>query len=109
MLNKYTTSKLHKHNPIVYIVEPVRTNLKQNKKVRNKDYIEIIIYLTFICIYLRRWQTDYQTKHTLLGGPIKVTLIIAPTNFVEKFLFSSFSEAKPLTVLNAKYKRKKAY
>ena len=24
--------------------------------------------------------TDFQTKHTLLRGPIKVTLIIAPTN-----------------------------
>ena len=38
MLNKYTPSKLHKYNPIVYTVEPVRTNLKQNKKVRNKDW-----------------------------------------------------------------------
>ena len=46
MLNKYTPSKLHKYNPIVYTVEPVRTNLKQNKKVRNKDYIEVLIYLT---------------------------------------------------------------
>ena len=51
MLKKYTTSKLHKYNSIVYTVEPVRTNLKLNKKVRNKYYIEVLIYLTFICIF----------------------------------------------------------
>ena len=50
MLKKYTTSKLHKYNSIVYTVEPVRTNLKLNKKVRNEYYIEVLIYLTFICI-----------------------------------------------------------
>ena len=46
MLNKYATNKLHKYNSIVYTVEIVSTNLKLNKKVRNKYYIEVLIYLT---------------------------------------------------------------
>jgi len=54
MLNKYATNKLHKYNSIVYTVEIVSTNLKLNKKVRNKYYIEVLIYLTFICIFFNK-------------------------------------------------------
>ena len=64
MLKKYTTSKLHKYNSIVYTVEPVRTNLKLNKKVRNEYYIEVLIYLTFIYLYslIKGWQKEGQAE-----------------------------------------------